>query len=62
MANTDCILLEIKRNDFIKLVEGDPDIGVKILFSLCGLLVRRVKESSQDIIRLTTALSIALSK
>ena len=62
IAKTDCVLIEIKRDDFIRLIEGYPDIGVKILMKLCELLIKRVKESSQDIIRLTTALSIALSK
>jgi len=62
VARTDCILLEIKRDDFIGLIEGKPELGVKILMKLSELLVNRLRQSSQDIIRLTTALSIALSK
>ena len=62
MARTDCILLEIKRDDFIRLVEGKPGLGVKILMKLSELLISRLRHSSQDIMRLTTALSIALSR
>jgi len=62
LARTDCILLEIKRDAFIKLVEGRSELGVKILFKLSELLTNRLKQSSQDITRLTTALSIALSR
>ena len=62
MARTDCILLEIKRDDFIRLVEGKPGLGVKILMKLSELLRSRLRHSSQDIMRLTTALSIALSR
>ncbi|MFH1487315.1 MAG: cyclic nucleotide-binding domain-containing protein [Pseudomonadota bacterium] len=62
IARTDCVLLEIKRDDFIRLIEGNPELGVKILMNLSGLLISRLRHSSQDIIRLTTALSIALSR
>ena len=62
MAKTDCILLEIKRDDFIGLVEGRPELGVKILLNLAELLTNRLRQSGEDVIRLTTALSIALSK
>ena len=62
MARTDCILLEIKRDDFLRLIEGKPGLGVKVLLKLSELLVNRLRHSSQDVMRLTTALSIALSK
>lgn len=61
-ANTDCVLLEMSRDDFIRLIESRPELGVKILFNLSQLLISRLRQSSQDIIRLTTALSIALSR
>ncbi len=61
-ARTDCLLLEIKRDDFIRMVEGSPALGVKLLLNLSELLISRLRQSSQDMIRLTTALSVALSK
>ena len=62
IARTDCILLEIKRNDFMRMVESNAQLGVKILLNLAGFLVTRLRQSSKDVTRLTTALSIALSK
>lgn len=62
VARTDCLFLEINRNDFIRLIEAKPRLGATILMKLSELLVNRLKQSSQDIIRLTTALSIALSR
>jgi CRP-like cAMP-binding protein len=61
MATTDCILLEIKRKDFLHLIDKRPQMGVKVLRKIAELLANRLRQSSQDIIRLTTALSIALS-
>ena len=62
LAKKDCVLLEIKRDDLIRLIEEKPEMGVKILMNLSGLLINRLRHSSQDVMRLTTALSIALSK
>jgi CRP/FNR family transcriptional regulator, cyclic AMP receptor protein len=62
IARTDCLFLEINRADFMRLVEEKPKLGVMMLMKLSELLINRLKQSSQDIIRLTTALSIALSK
>ncbi|MEW6666842.1 MAG: cyclic nucleotide-binding domain-containing protein [Thermodesulfobacteriota bacterium] len=61
-CNTECVLLEISRDDFIRLVESRPELGVRILLNLSRLLIGRLRQASQDIMRLTTALSIALSK
>ena len=61
VTTTDCILLEIKREDFLKLLEDRPKTGVKILQRLAELLANRLRQSSKDVVRLTTALSIALS-
>jgi len=62
VAHTDCLLLEIKREDFVRLVESRTDLGVKVLLKLSELLVGRIRRANEDVVRLTTALSIALSK
>lgn len=62
VARTDCVLVEVKRDDFLRLIKNSPETGVKILMSLSELLIARLRQSSVDIVRLTTALSIALSK
>ncbi len=61
-ASSDCLFLEIKRDDFMRLIGDNPGLGLKILLKLSELLADRLKQSSQDVIRLTTALSIALSR
>jgi CRP/FNR family cyclic AMP-dependent transcriptional regulator len=60
VTTTDCVILEIKREHLLSLAEKRPEIGVKILRRIAELLARRLRESSQDVIRLSTALSIAL--
>ena len=62
IARTDCLFLEINREDFLRLIQQNPELGVKIMLRLSELLINRLKQSSKDVIRLTTALSIALSK
>jgi CRP-like cAMP-binding protein len=62
IARTACVLFEINRGDFMCLIEDQPKIGVKVLFNLSELLVNRLRGVDQDVIKLTTALSIALSK
>lgn len=62
VALGDCILLEISRSDFLRVLESSPGLGSKLLFKICQLLISRLRQSSQDITRLTTALSIALGK
>jgi CRP/FNR family cyclic AMP-dependent transcriptional regulator len=61
VTTTDCILLEIRREDLLGLMEKRPQMGIKILKRIAQLLASRLRQSSQDVIRLTTALSIALS-
>jgi len=61
VTTTECILLEIKREDFLGLLDRRPEMGVKVLTRLAELLATRLRQSSQDVIRLTTALSVALS-
>jgi len=61
VTTTDCILLEIRRKDLLDLMEKRPQMGIKILKRIAQLLASRLRQSSQDVIRLTTALSIALS-
>lgn len=62
VARTDCLLLELKRDDFIRLIESNPRLGVKILLNLSEFLINRLRQSSEDVVRLTTALSIALGR
>lgn len=61
-ALTDCVAWEISRTDFHKLAEEDPRLGYKIIKNIVRLLCWRLRKADEDTIKLTTALSIALSK
>ncbi|HPJ37747.1 MAG TPA: cyclic nucleotide-binding domain-containing protein [Spirochaetota bacterium] len=57
-----CVLYEIGREEFEKLIMEHPEIGTKLLFNIAKILCVRVRRGNSDILKLTTALSIALSK
>lgn len=61
-AATDCLLFEIKRDDFEQLCDHHPDLGYKLIKKIAGVLCERVRKGNQDVLKLTTALSIALSR
>ncbi len=61
-AYAPCILYEIDRKEFLQFLEDQPETGVKILFNIASILCARVRRGNTDILKLTTALSIALSR
>ena len=60
-TTTGCTLYEINRKNFLDLAASRPALGFKVTLRLAELISKRLKKSSEDVIRLTTALSIALS-
>ncbi len=62
VALTGCQLLEISKPDFLRLAEENPGIGYKITRNITALLCSRLRKMDEDIIKLTTALSVALSR
>ncbi|MBN2353119.1 MAG: cyclic nucleotide-binding domain-containing protein [Spirochaetales bacterium] len=61
-ASTDCLLFEVKRRDFEDLCGRHPALGYKLVKKIAAVLCERVRKGNQDILKLSTALSIALSK
>jgi CRP/FNR family cyclic AMP-dependent transcriptional regulator len=61
-AVEDCLLYEISRDDFERLCGANPALGFKIMRRIASVLCQRIRRSNQDVLKLTTALSIALSK
>jgi CRP-like cAMP-binding protein len=59
---TDCSLLEIGKADFLRLAEENPHLGYKITRRVAELLCSRLRKAGEDTVKLTTALSIALSR
>jgi len=62
VAVTACSLLEVTRANFMKLGEENPKIGYKITRNIAQMLCSRLRKADEDTVKLTTALSIALSK
>ena len=61
-AATDCVILEIKKETFDEICEKEPIIGVKIVRRISQVLSHNVRKGNEDVLKLTTALSIALSR
>jgi len=61
-ASTVCLLFEIKRQDFERVTQENCALGYKLIRKIATVLCHRVRQGNQDILKLTTALSIALSK
>jgi len=61
-AAGDCLLYEIKREDLERLTAERPALGYNLVRKIAVVLCNRVRQGNQDILKLTTALSIALSK
>ena len=59
-AVTNCIFYEIKKDDFLKLLETDSVSGCKILMNLARIVSARLRKADEDTIKLTTVLSIVL--
>ena len=59
-AVTDCTLYEIKKDDFLQLIETDSALGCKVLLNLARIVSTRLRKANEDTIKLTTVLSIIL--
>jgi CRP-like cAMP-binding protein len=59
-AQTDCLLLELNREEFLGLVHQNPAMGLKLLLRLAQLLSRHLRKTNADVVKLTTALAVAL--
>jgi CRP/FNR family cyclic AMP-dependent transcriptional regulator len=59
-ALSDCLLLELRRGEFLRLVQENPSMGIKLLLRLAQLLSRHLRKTNQDVVKLTTALAISL--
>lgn len=60
-AVTKCRLLVIKSEDFKALCEKYPRIGYVIVTNIALMLSSYLRKTNEDVIKLTTALSLALS-
>jgi CRP/FNR family transcriptional regulator, cyclic AMP receptor protein len=59
-ATKECLALEIYGPDLARLCQADAKTGFKIMGNLAKLLSERLRQANRDVIRLSTALSVAL--
>ncbi|MGA3208250.1 MAG: cyclic nucleotide-binding domain-containing protein [Syntrophales bacterium] len=59
-AVTDCVMYEMKKDDFLKVAETDHELGYRILLNLGRIVSARLRRADEDTVKLTTALSIML--
>jgi len=60
-AVTDCRLLSLDREKFDDIIDADYKLGFIIMRNISEIISHRLKQSNEDIIKLTTALSIIVS-
>jgi CRP/FNR family transcriptional regulator, cyclic AMP receptor protein len=60
-ATKECLVLEIYGSELAKLCESDAEIGFKMMRNLAQILSERLRQTNRDVVRLSTALSVALS-
>src|SRR2546428_20274 len=61
-AITDIELLEITHKDFDQLCQENPLLGYRVLRNMASQLSGRLRRSNQDVVKLSSALSLALSR
>ncbi len=59
-ALSDCRFLELRRQDFLDFIDRKPQTGCRLLLRLAQLLSQHLRKTDQDVVKLTTALAIAL--
>lgn len=59
-TDTDCELLELRRADFERIAQSDPALGFQLVRNLAVVLAERLRRTDIDVLKLTTALSLAL--
>lgn len=62
LARSPVVLYGISRDDFRALCDQQPLLGLKLLRRMSSLLCDRLRKGNADVLKLSTALSIALSK
>ena len=61
-ALSHCVLYELDRNDFTELCDSRPELGLKLLRGIAGIMSGRIRKTNEDKLKLSTALNLALSK
>jgi CRP-like cAMP-binding protein len=62
IAKTRCSVAVLERNSFFQLAESDKEIGYVILKNILRIISDRLDKTTKDVLKLTTALSLALER
>jgi CRP-like cAMP-binding protein len=62
IANTPAKLLRIHSAEFKKFAESDYQSAYLLIRNIAQTIAKRLRKTNQDVIKLTTVLSVALSK
>lgn len=61
-AVTDCILYEVKKDDFLRLAGEDYELGYRVLLNMSRIVSSRLRKADEETVKLTTVLSIVLKE
>ncbi len=61
-AANDCVLFQLSRNSFEQICMRNPRLGLSLTRRIATMLSSRVRKGNDDVLKLSTALSIALSR
>ncbi len=62
IAKTKCTVAVLERDSFFHLTETDKEIGYIILKNILKIVSDRLDKTTRDVLKLTTALSLALER
>ncbi len=62
IAVTKCTTAVLERGSFFQLIESDKEIGYVILKNILKIVSERLNKTTKDVLKLTTALSLALER
>ncbi|MCD4651356.1 MAG: cyclic nucleotide-binding domain-containing protein, partial [Candidatus Cloacimonetes bacterium] len=60
IAETECLMYTLSKNDFEKLVHQDAQIGYYVMYNCCIALIKSLDKADENVAKLATALSIAV--
>ncbi|MFA6468096.1 MAG: cyclic nucleotide-binding domain-containing protein [Bacteroidota bacterium] len=62
VAKTRCTIAALKREAFFQLTDSDNEVGYIILKNIVKIVSDRLSKTTKDVLKLTTALSLALER
>lgn len=61
-AITECSLAKLMKKDLFAICDAHPDLGYKVMQNLCQILCTNLVKANQNVLKLTTAFSLALER